>query len=268
MTSVLGQDVATGMVRVADGTEVCWTSQGSGDAVLLAMGHAFTKEFWFRVAPVLAESYRVITFDNRGVGATRWAGGDFTIRDLADDAVAVLDAAGVDRAHIYGASMGGGTVVEMALVYPERVRSLILGCTTAKRATPVPDRGLIRLVPIAVLKKGATAGLYGSRPVSAERKREDQQVLDAMRVTHKGIWAQQRAVALYDSVDRVGDIKAPTLVIHGTEDNAVPYANGQQLAAAIPGAKLVTLEGSGHGYTTDATDEANQAVLEFLAQVP
>lgn len=268
MQSKLERDVISDTVQVNDGTEVCWTSQGSGDAVLLAMGHAFTKEFWFRVAPVLAEHYRVLTFDNRGVGATRWDGSDFTMRDLADDAVAVLDAAGVDRAHVYGVSMGGGTVVEMALVYPERVRSLILGCTTAKTATPIPDRSQLASIPVETLKAGAGAGLYGTRPVSDELKREDQDVLNAMHVTHEGLWAQQRAVALYDSADRVGQIKAPTLVIHGTEDRAVPYELGRLLAAAIPGAKLVTLEGSGHGYLTDAAEEANRAVLEFLAEVP
>ena len=260
--------MVTDRVRVADGTEVCWTSQGSGDAVLLAMGHAFTKEFWFRTAPVLAEHYRVLTFDNRGVGQTRWDGRDFTMRDLAEDAIAVLDAAGVDRAHIYGVSMGGGTVVEMALVHPQRVRSLILGCTTAKTVTPVPDRALLGSIPIETLKAGAGAGLYGTRPISDDRKREDQDVLSAMEVSHEGLWAQQRAVALYDSADRIAGIKAPTLVIHGTEDRTVPYELGRRLAAAIPGAKLVTLEGSGHGYLSDATEEANRAVLEFIAQVP
>ena len=259
----------TSFATAADGTRVCWTSQGSGEAVLLAMGATLTKEYWFRVAPVLAQRYRVLTFDNRGVGETVWDKSQFTMQTLAADAVSVLDAAGVKRAHVYGVSLGGGTAQEIALSYPERVISLILGCTKSKDEVTAPTkvRPLMRFIPIWLLARFVGSSLYAPG-VDRQKLREDRKVLAGMRITWEGLQAQSAAVAAYTSTDRVGLIKVPTLVLHGTADKAVPYEDGVRLAAMIPGARLVTLEGAGHGYTTDATEEANQAVLDFLANVP
>lgn len=252
-----------------DGTRVAWTETGSGEPVLLIMGYGLTKEFWYRVVPALATRHRVITFDNRGVGDTVMADGPFTIADMAADAVAVLDAAGVRRAHVYGASMGGGIAQEMALGHPERVASLVLACTAAKATvTDLPKRRLFifGLVPRVLVNRLLGRSMYG-HDADPRRVREDRRVLNAMRITRAGLAGQSRAVALYTSRDRVGTITAPTLVLHGTADRAVPYAAGEELAALIPGAKLVTLEGAGHSYVTESTEEANEAVLHFLARV-
>lgn len=254
----------------ADGTRLAWEEHGAGEAVLLIMGFSFTKEMWFRAIPALATRFRVITFDNRGVGDTIWSGADFTIQTMAEDGFAVLDAAGVEHAHVYGVSLGGGPAVDMALSRPERVRSLVLGCTTAKPATGDPPRTfrtrLFRMLPARLLPLILGRTMYGSRADPA-KVREDRRVLNRMRVTRAGLFAQARAIARYKSDDRVGGIRQPTLVLHGTEDRTVPYELGCRLAAAVPGARMVTLEGAGHGYLSDATEEANTAVLDFLAEV-
>src|SRR5689334_5742139 len=115
---------------VNEGAEIYWEQQGEGPPVLLIMGLSFTLEMWFRVLPPLLQGYRAIVFDNRGVGRTGVPAGPYWIPQMARDAVAVLDAAGVENAHIMGASMGGMIAQELALSAPERVRSLVLGCTS------------------------------------------------------------------------------------------------------------------------------------------
>src|SRR5438128_2110773 len=114
---------------IRDGTRIYWTETGAGDPLLLIMGLGATHEWWYRLAPIVSERFRTIMHDNRGVGRSDVPPGPYSIADMADDAAAVLDAAGVDGAHVFGASMGGMIAQELVLRHPRRVRSLILGCT-------------------------------------------------------------------------------------------------------------------------------------------
>src|ERR1700759_3679341 len=102
-----------------EGAELYWTSHGSGTPVLLIMGLSFTHEMWFRILPSLAERYRVILFDNRGMGRSSVPGGPYSIPQMARDAAAVLRAAGASAAHVMGASMGGMIAQELALRQPK-----------------------------------------------------------------------------------------------------------------------------------------------------
>ena len=110
---------------------IYWDEQGSGEPLLLIMGLSYPSYMWHRSRPVLAQRYRTIALDNRGVGQSDAPPGVYSIALMASDAAAVLDAAGVESAHVFGASMGGMIAQEFALQYPNRVRSLILGCTAA-----------------------------------------------------------------------------------------------------------------------------------------
>ncbi len=111
------------------GAKIYWDQQGEGAPLLLIMGLGWTSHMWYRSRPVLAAQFRTIAFDNRGVGQSDVPPGPYPIALMASDAAAVLDAAGVERAHVCGMSMGGMISQEFALQYPQRVRSLILGCT-------------------------------------------------------------------------------------------------------------------------------------------
>src|SRR5580698_7995839 len=113
------------------GARLYWDEQGSGEPLLLIMGLSYPSYMWHRSRPVLAQTYRTIALDNRGVGQSDVPPGVYSIALMASDAAAVLDAAKVQIAHVFGVSMGGMIAQEFALQYPKRVRSLILGCTAA-----------------------------------------------------------------------------------------------------------------------------------------
>ena len=111
------------------GARIYWDEQGSGDPILLIMGLGYPSYLWHRTRPVLNKRYRTIALDNRGSGQSDAPAGPYSIALMASDAAATLEAAGVERAHVFGLSMGGMIAQEFALQYPERLRSLILGCT-------------------------------------------------------------------------------------------------------------------------------------------
>ncbi len=257
-------------------TQIFWEEQGSGEPLLLVMGLGWPRQMWTRHLPALTERFRVITFDNRGVGQTATTLSRWTLSDMADDAVAVLDAAGVTRAHVYGASMGGGIAQVMTLENPDRVGALILGCTATKAARRlVPFRPVIRRL-LPALPRGrqartialAQALVYGPATDPALIA-EDVRLLDSLRRPAEGIRAQRRAVQNYEGSQlRLRSIRSPTLIIHGSDDLLVPVRYGEELARLIPGATLVVLPGAGHMYVTDATEAAGSAVLSFLAAHP
>jgi pimeloyl-ACP methyl ester carboxylesterase len=247
-------------------------SFGDGPAVLLIMGLGLPGDAWWRTIPVLARSLRVVTFDNRGCGRSERPTGPLTLPGMAADAISVLDAQGIARAHVYGISMGGMIAQEVALRYPDRVDALVLGATSAggNAATP-PDRETL-----AFLARRATIpdeeGRWASVPyVYSERTRasggerigEDFARRRSYRFDPVGYAAQLAAAAAHDAAGRLGDIAAPTLVVHGVEDRMVPPANGRALAARIAGARLLELDDAAHLYTTDEP-AADEAVREFL----
>src|SRR6266576_1988318 len=192
-----------------------------------------------------------------------------------DDALAVLDAAGHDTAHVFGVSMGGMIAQHLALDHRERVRSLILGCTTAggRRGAPPwrlmtatalrPIVGAARTFPIVA------PVLYAERTrrERPERVREDLRIRTEDSTDIRTTLAQMAAIARHDTRARLGELAGlDVTVIHGEEDVLVPSEAGRGLAAAIPGARLVMIPACGHMLTTDAEDEAAGAVLGHLAR--
>lgn len=250
------------------GNEIWWDSAGEGEPLILAMGHAWDSRMWWRVLPALTAKHRVLWFDNRGIGRTRWDGKPFGIGDLAADAFAVMDAAGIERAHVYGMSMGGLTVQEMALSRPERVRSAVLGCTGAFSSESPRDSRIEPLkarIPVWLVARLLPSALYGPRADPSARA-EDLRLMRSANEPAKGKLAQSRAVAAHHTLERIHAISAPTLVLHGTHDKALPMERAQELVDRIPGAELVVLQDAGHNYLADADDTATREVLAFLSR--
>ena len=249
-----------------------YESTGAGEAVLLVMGLGLPAGAWWRTVPVLAPSFRVIAFDNRGVGGSGCPPAPYSIADMAADAVAVLDAAAVARTHVYGISMGGMIAQELALRHPDRVRSLVLGATSpGGRLGAPPDADTLDFLRRRAAMP-AEEGRWASVPyVYSNRTRreggarisEDLARRRSFTFDPDGYAAQLAAAANHDAGGRLGGLGCPTLVLHGLEDRMVPPDNGRVLAEAIPGAKLRLVDDAAHLYTTDAP-AADRGVLDFL----
>lgn len=257
-----------------DGIRLYWEEHGSGSPVLLIMGLSFTHEMWFRVLPHLTQArFRAILFDNRGMGRSDCPRSPYSIRQMASDAVAVMDAAGVTSAHVIGASMGGMIALELALRYPERVRSLVLGCT--------PYSGLFGKWPHLRYcwpfvrwnssdreqRERELRPLLYAEATPLERVEEDLAIRCKCTWNSRGFLGQFAAILRWNSYRRLPHIRVPTLVLHGAEDHLVPPENGQVIASRIPGARFHLLTNAGHILITDQPEASVQQLLDFLREV-
>jgi 3-oxoadipate enol-lactonase len=250
-----------------------WEEHGSGEPVLLIMGLGMNATGWWRTVPVLAERFRVIAFDNRGVGRSHRPPGPYTVQLLADDAVAVLDAAGEASAHVYGISLGGMIAQELTLRHPSRVRSLVLGATTPGGDRAVSAEPAIQDFLHLRAQMRAEEAVWASVPINygpATRREGGQLIAEdiAQRLRfpiEPEPYSAQLAAALgHDAHDRLGEIDVPTLVVHGDADVLVPAENGRLLADAIDGAELHLWPGAAHLYFTDEP-RADEAVRDWLS---
>ena len=246
-----------------------WDERGEGPPLLLVMGHRYTGRMWGPILDGLAAHHRVIWFDNRGTGrsgSTR----DATIGDLASDAFAVMDAAGVLSAHVFGASQGGVVVLDMAMAKPERVRSLIVGCSGAltadKPRAPRLLNYLVHCIPKRLAIRMAEKGYGPACP--PERMAADIELLRGEVSDRRGVLAQSKALRTYSTtLERISTISAPTLVLHGTADKTVRFAWGVELDQALPDSRLVPYEGVGHNLVAEVPDRVVEDVNDFLALV-
>jgi pimeloyl-ACP methyl ester carboxylesterase len=260
---------------VRAGVRLWFDVRGPADAPPLVMirGLARSARYWLGLDELLAAHFRVIVLDNRGVGRSESPRPPYTTAAMADDVVAVMDRAGVARAHVLGISLGGMIAQEVALRHAARVDRLVLGCTTHG------GRGAVRIPPRVVLGllRGATVPFHEAIRMTAPFVISDAfaarnpDVLDrwrdlaAMEPSSLGALVGQLAAgALHDTSSRVGEIAAPTLVVTGDADRLVPSENSTRLARRIRGARLVVLRGAGHDFPTELPDETACLVADFL----
>jgi len=252
------------------GAKIYWDEQGQGEPVLLIMGLAYPSQMWYRTRPLLASRYRTLAFDNRGIGRSDVPPGPYPIALMASDAAAVLDAAGIESAHLFGVSMGGMIAQEFALQYPKRVLSLILGCTaaggpSAVRAEPEATQMLMSREKMSPEQaaEAAVPFIYDSA-TQRERIDEDIAIRRPWFPRPEAYTAQLQGILAWEAYSRLGQIIAPTLVIHGESDRLVAPGNAKLIAERIPGAKLVMIPHASHLFLTDQTEVAHHAILQFL----
>ena len=252
-----------------------YESTGAGAPVLLVMGLGMNATGWWRTIPILADAgLQVVAFDNRGVGRSDRAPGPYSTSVMADDAVAVLDAVGVERAHIYGISLGGMIAQEIALRHPDRVDRLVLGATTPGGAGAIaPDARTLEFLQRRA-QMPAEEAVWASVPYNyAPRTRAERGDLIAQDIRQRlrfpiepEPYAAQLAAGLgHDTNGRLSGILAPTLVVHGKHDVLVSPANATVLAELIPGAQLIELPGAAHLYPTD-DPTADRQIGSFLTE--
>ena len=258
--------------KAADGTKLYYERTGAGAPVLLVMGLGMNATGWWRTIPVLAEGLEVIAFDNRGAGRSDVPDGPYTADLMADDAMAVLDAAGIEKAHVYGISLGGMIAQDIVVRHPDRVDRLVLGATTPGGPEHVAaDAEVLKLISARGMFTAEQAA-WVSVPINyARRTREQagQRIAEDIQrrlrypITGKGYGGQLEVAMSWALGTGATAIAAPTLVVHGDEDVLVPPENGRLLADLIPGATLRLWPGAAHLYPTDEP-AADRAILEFL----
>jgi 3-oxoadipate enol-lactonase len=236
------------------------------------MGLGATLEWWRRLIPILSSHYRTVVYDNRGVGRSDVPEGPYSIPAMAEDAAAVMDAAGMTSAHVFGASMGGMIAQELALNHPARVRSLILGCTACGGRQSVPARKEVGAALSARSKMTREEAMWVMAPyifdagTPRELVAEDIAIRLGATVSNDGYFAQLAGIRAWSGThDRLSGITMPTLVIHGETDELVPPENGRIIAKAIPGARLVMIPHASHIFFTDQLQASSDALLSFLA---
>ena len=247
---------------------------GHGEPMLWITGFTISAAVFDPVLPLYSDRFDCISYDNRGSGRSASPWRATSMPELAADAVRVLDAANVGSAHVYGLSMGGMIAQEMAIRFPERVRGLVLGCST-----PGGPRAIRPTVgEFLALGAGAITGLREpGRPMLARmlfspefREREPQRVRELLRffAAHRarpqGIAAHWWASVYHDTVSRLHKIQAPTLVMHGGSDTMAPLANARLLADRIPDAELAVVDGTGHAYLLERPEAARDQMVEWL----
>jgi pimeloyl-ACP methyl ester carboxylesterase len=257
----------------ANGINIYYESQGEGEALFLIAGLGATHELWELQVQSFGRWYRVVTFDNRGAGDSDKPSDPYSITLFADDTAALMDALGIERAHVYGQSMGGIIAQEFALRHPQRVRCLVLGCTTFGGPSSVPPSpeaaAVLSGMPNLPEEQAVDRVLevfYSQRyrREHAEEARQRIQSYFPLRTPADAYARQLMACLTFDAHDRLPQIAAPTLVINGVEDVLLPAENSRIMAQRIPGAELVLIPEAGHLYFHELPGEADAAVADFL----
>jgi len=263
-------------VRVND-IDVAYEIDGTGDPLLMIMGITGSKYHWLGFEKRFALDFMTIRFDNRGVGETSVPPPPYPMRQMAEDTAGLLDALAIDRAHVLGVSMGGMIAQEFAIRWPDRVRSLVLGCThfgglkqihpaleVQERAFIVAGKGAERAMR-DILSVNLTPEFMAARPDVVEHL--TQYGLEN-RMKREGFAGQLSAVSDHDTAERLGAITAPVLVIAGDRDELIPPRNSVEMAGLIPQAELTLLPGIGHMFWVETPGDAAHHIRRFLQAVP
>ena len=249
-----------------------YEEHGQGEPLLLIMGLGASTLTWSEQIPVFGREFRVIAFDNRGAGRSDKPAVRYNIALFADDTAGLMDALRIDSAHVYGQSMGGFIAQELALRHPGRVRTLVLGCTSPCLVAMPPSEKAARdnmesavLPPREAFERCAWTG-YSDAYLAAHK--DDlwlrSQVEAGLAPPLDALRHHYAVVGGFDARGRVGQIRAPTLIMTGDDDPLVPPENSRFLAEHIPGVELVVFPGGRHAFNVEFEDESNGAVLDFI----
>jgi pimeloyl-ACP methyl ester carboxylesterase len=226
-----------------------------------------------------AQGFRVIRFDNRDVGHSTWmdddGAGEYSLDDMAADAAALLDALGIAAAHVVGASMGGFIAQLVALNHPAKVltlTSIMSGPNGADQVRPTEDGTAVLMVPAPDTREERIAvGMWAKQKLMGpddpfDRDYEERRIIAALdRAYHPaGFVRQLQAImAAQGRLARLAQLRVPALVIHGDADILVPVDNGRNVAAAIPGARLIEIQGMGHDLPKRVWPQVVEAIAEL-----
>ena len=257
-----------------DGVRLAYDVHGDGEPLLFVQGLGYDRNGFGPLPALLADEFRVIVFDNRGVGDSDVPEGPYSVPQLEADAIAVLDHAGIEVAHVLGMSLGGFIAQELALAHPQRVRKLVLVATapgSVPPSHPMPQRGVDAFTRFPTLDREAWLRLMVENSLADHAVRERPELVEEVyryrlerAPTLAGWQAQAYAGATFDAYERIPGIGAPTLVVQGGGDTVVDPRNGDLLAERIPDARLEVVPERGHLVLWQEGEMLAPIVREFL----
>lgn len=256
-------------LATAEGARIHWAEAGRADAPALVLLHGVGADhhLFDAVTPLLAADFRVIGIDLRGHGQSGASEGDYTMKLLAEDVLAVMDAAGIERAHVCGVSLGGMVAMRLALLAPERIGRLLLCCTSAymgpefwgARVKAVREQGLEGIADAAV-SKVLSADYAAAHPDYVRSARDK---LAAMSVT--GYTGCGAAIRDMDLLGELPGLAMPVLVMAGARDEATPFrGHGDRILAAVPRARAIEFP-TGHWACVEDPDLFARTVRDFAS---
>jgi 3-oxoadipate enol-lactonase len=253
-------------------TKLHYERAGAGEPLLLIQGMSANRLAWGRpFSALLQQSFECISFDNRGLGLSSPVTEPFTIADMAKDTVGLLDALEIDSAHVLGISMGGMIAQELALLHPERIRSLVLGCTySGGPGTELMAPAEMRLIAEALFSGDRQRyframwelNLSPSFREEESRYTEFLRMAEARHISRQVVQFQIAAINQHDTSPLLPHLSTPTLVIHGTLDRVLPVVDAELLASLIPSSRLELLDGVGHMFWWEQPERSADLVCE------
>ena len=263
------------VAKVGD-INIYYEIHGKGEPLVLIMGITFHSGLWFRTIPAFSSSYQVITFDNRGCGRSDKPNPPYTMEMMSGDIAGLLNTIGIESAHVFGISMGGGIAQYLALNYPQKIKSLILGGTSCGGSHSIlPNPEAMAWLFDMELRQKQTPEERAKEMLpfmySVEFIKNNLGLLQQMGAISmqyaapiQGVMGQAAALKNVNTYERLPEVKAPTLVLAGNADRLCPVENSRILASRIPNCELVILKNAGHGFNIEAEEETNRIILDFL----
>jgi len=261
---------------MVNGIHMYYEVHGQGEPLVLIMGSFGSLEAWSLQIHAFQKHYKVIVFDNRGIGRTDKSPEPYSIATMADDTVGLMDHLGIDKAHVLGMSLGGPVAHDIAINYPQKVKKLILVCSIAgaDRTHLHPD--IIKVLGIEEGRQEVDLRSIDFNKVmmaTVSLAFNDKSLRESLSVQAEswfklfdmeGFVRQWEAVASYSALDSLHKIEAQTLVITGTEDRIVNPHSSEVIAGLIQNSRLVKVEGGSHAFFMEMPDRFNNEVLSFL----
>ena len=258
----------------SNGINLYYEEHGSGDPLLLIMGFTVSSIGWYWNVPAFAQDFRTIVFDNRGVGQSDKPDVPYSMSMFADDTAGLLDGLGINQAHVFGISMGGMIAQEFALRYPQRVKTLSLGCTNCggSQAMLSKDPEVANLLnnidAVDVQQAALIMTKVAVTPWFMQKRMDVLLQFNQLSLQHPtpkhGMVRQMQAIQGHDTYARLPQITVPTLVVTGKEDGLVPPENSVTLAQRIPNADLVIFSNASHLFNVELPETTAEVVKGFI----